>query len=110
MEGDGKGMMWFFFSSRRRHTRYISVTGVQTCALPICAVEPFNLAVGLRPIRSGLFHRGTGSFTGFVPVIGSVAATVVGDYTLRGDTDRDVPCCPSPKPGCGSAFLIGEDL
>ena len=26
----------FFFSSRRRHTRYISVTGVQTCALPIC--------------------------------------------------------------------------
>src|ERR1044072_6360628 len=30
---------WFdfvFFSSRRRHTRYISVTGVQTCALPIC--------------------------------------------------------------------------
>ena len=27
--------MVFFFSSRRRHTRYISVTGVQTCALPI---------------------------------------------------------------------------
>ena len=28
-------MVLFFFSSRRRHTRYISVTGVQTCALPI---------------------------------------------------------------------------
>ena len=27
--------LFFFFSSRRRHTRYISVTGVQTCALPI---------------------------------------------------------------------------
>ena len=27
--------VFFFFSSRRRHTRYISVTGVQTCALPI---------------------------------------------------------------------------
>ena len=27
----------FFFSSRRRHTRYISVAGVQTCALPICS-------------------------------------------------------------------------
>ena len=25
----------FFFSSRRRHTRYRGVTGVQTCALPI---------------------------------------------------------------------------
>ena len=27
----------FFFSSRRRHTRFRGVTGVQTCALPICA-------------------------------------------------------------------------
>src|ERR1051325_9633878 len=26
----------FFFSSRRRHTRLRTVTGVQTCALPIC--------------------------------------------------------------------------
>src|SRR5881394_4480787 len=26
----------FFFSSRRRHTRLDGVTGVQTCALPIC--------------------------------------------------------------------------
>src|SRR5210317_946051 len=24
----------FFFSSRRRHTRFLNVTGVQTCALP----------------------------------------------------------------------------
>src|SRR3546814_10502521 len=27
----------FLFSSRRRHTRCALVTGVQTCALPICA-------------------------------------------------------------------------
>src|SRR3546814_10441794 len=32
----------FFFSSRRRHTRCALVTGVQTCALPICyATEDF---------------------------------------------------------------------
>src|ERR1043166_3947440 len=34
----------FFFSSRRRHTRFRNVTGVQTCALPICVhllVEAF---------------------------------------------------------------------
>src|SRR3546814_4450498 len=30
--------MFFFFSSRRRHTRCALVTGVQTCALPICAI------------------------------------------------------------------------
>src|SRR3546814_8195314 len=28
----------FFFSSRRRHTRCALVTGVQTCALPICLI------------------------------------------------------------------------
>src|SRR3546814_17133434 len=30
--------LFFFFSSRRRHTRCALVTGVQTCALPICIV------------------------------------------------------------------------
>src|SRR3546814_1989630 len=30
----------FFFSSRRRHTRCALVTGVQTCALPICSMMP----------------------------------------------------------------------
>src|SRR3546814_5935963 len=29
--------MCFVFTSRRRHTRCALVTGVQTCALPICA-------------------------------------------------------------------------
>src|SRR3546814_7886182 len=29
-------LLLFFFSSRRRHTRCALVTGVQTCALPIC--------------------------------------------------------------------------
>src|SRR3546814_4291486 len=32
--------VYFFFSSRRRHTRCALVTGVQTCALPICAGRP----------------------------------------------------------------------
>src|SRR3546814_7590581 len=31
------GVVVFFFSSRRRHTRCALVTGVQTCALPISA-------------------------------------------------------------------------
>src|SRR3546814_2382095 len=30
----------FFFSCRRRHTRCALVTGVQTCAPPICGFEP----------------------------------------------------------------------
>src|SRR3546814_2277503 len=31
--------LFFFFSSRRRHTRCALVTGVQTCALPISFLE-----------------------------------------------------------------------
>src|SRR3546814_6315291 len=33
-------IIYFFFSSRRRHTMCALVTGVQTCALPIPAVAP----------------------------------------------------------------------
>src|SRR3546814_8045802 len=35
MFSDTYHMAYFFFSSRRRHTRCALVTGVQTCALPI---------------------------------------------------------------------------
>src|SRR3546814_3192716 len=34
----------FFFSSRRRHTRCALVTGVQTCALPICTCNGWDAA------------------------------------------------------------------
>src|SRR3546814_6239467 len=34
---------YFFFSSRRRHTRCALVTGVQTCALPISLPAPSPL-------------------------------------------------------------------
>src|SRR3546814_1218819 len=44
--------MFFFFSSRRRHTRCALVTGVQTCALPICwAGGVVLLALALRARR-----------------------------------------------------------
>src|SRR3546814_4164230 len=39
---------FFFFSSRRRHTRCALVTGVQTCALPI-----FGDRVQERPLARG---------------------------------------------------------
>src|SRR3546814_13913928 len=43
--------MFFFFSSRRRHTRCALVTGVQTCALPIYPglVEGTPLSPGWLP-------------------------------------------------------------
>src|SRR3546814_5697597 len=48
----------FFFSSRRRHTRCALVTGVQTCALPICTEAlPETLQEALGRIAHG---RGPG--------------------------------------------------
>src|SRR3546814_5099260 len=62
-------LCFFFFSSRRRHTSCALVTGVQTCALPICAggraAEPARdqpeaaaeaRAVSVRPLCAGQ-HR-----------------------------------------------------
>src|SRR3546814_3897497 len=49
----------FFFSSRRRHTRCALVTGVQTCALPICLslpstrVDAFNVDLANELTRNG---------------------------------------------------------
>src|SRR3546814_1770777 len=40
--------LFFFFSSRRRHTRCALVTGVQTCALPISAP--------LSPVTTGIIN------------------------------------------------------
>src|SRR3546814_19104198 len=52
-----------FFSSRRRHTRCALVTGVQTCALPICnfCFNPDGLAARSgngpdRPAITGFLH------------------------------------------------------
>src|SRR3546814_2228414 len=36
-------MFYFFFPSKRRHTICALVTGVQTCALPICGVPVIQL-------------------------------------------------------------------
>src|SRR3546814_2055361 len=59
-------LVFFFFSSRRRHTRCALVTGVQTCALPISdeennlsrLTESFHLnldALGVLSFVVGLF-------------------------------------------------------
>src|SRR3546814_15563769 len=57
--------MLFFFSSRRRHTRCALVTGVQTCALPICIMAQrlvrrlcMHCRVPVVPTRSMLEEMG----------------------------------------------------
>src|SRR3546814_3100373 len=53
--------MFFFFSSRRRHTRCALVTGVQTCALPIWTnrLTQFALNATFFPIGIAAQHMFT---------------------------------------------------
>src|SRR3546814_4290211 len=58
--GFGITFVFFFFSSRRRHTRCALVTGVQTCALPIyqnvkdalLAASELDTRLIMRPLRN----------------------------------------------------------
>src|SRR3546814_7172075 len=47
-------VLYFFFSSRRRHTRCALVTGVQTCALPISALRAFRNRPCVHPSNAKL--------------------------------------------------------
>src|SRR3546814_20428838 len=75
----------FFFSSRRRHTSCALVTGVQTCALPICTADCASSA------RFACCAR--------------VAACVVND-----DCAALIDCSPPSNstlpPSCASAFAL----
>src|SRR3546814_8251359 len=54
-------LAFFFFSSRRRHTRCALVTGVQTCALPIFALDAAAAArrkAFVDAAREGFFTNG----------------------------------------------------
>src|SRR3546814_4112275 len=55
-------LFFFFFSSKRRHTRCALVTGVQTCALPISAVEMQQATLARAvPIAAGLVVLAAGA-------------------------------------------------
>src|SRR3546814_8592125 len=56
--------MCCFFSSRRRHTRCALVTGVQTCALPICFLAN---VVGIFLIRNVSHYPGVEGSSFIIP-------------------------------------------
>src|SRR3546814_7413366 len=68
-------VLFFFFSSRRRHTRCALVTGVQTCALPILA-----LVAWIYWINRELFRGGGFSALELVCYLIAVPALIIGWY------------------------------
>src|SRR3546814_814703 len=66
---------FFFFSSRRRHTRCALVTGVQTCALPIWGVSMASSGVGSMPHMAIVqLEKSTGAKILHVPYKGAAPA------------------------------------
>src|SRR3546814_8708586 len=61
-------LLFVFFTGRRRHTRCALVTGVQTCALPICfppsAALPGGQPQASQGRQSGLYSPGKADASG----------------------------------------------
>src|SRR3546814_1539996 len=76
-------VLCFLFSSRRRHTRCALVTGVHTCALPICRLRAPVLGAVRHPLRGR--HRRGNRIHAVRPAGGRVLAR---DHPPRGALDR----------------------
>src|SRR3546814_18522335 len=107
-------VLWFFFSSRRRHTRCALVTGVQTCALPIFLLTHSD--AGNRTCAGRRIVRWSEKPLGFLIfrspelsawpleadwLAGSAAAgdacPTMSQRLLAGETAAAVPALPDPR-------------
>src|SRR3546814_12404687 len=83
-------MFFFFFASRRRHTRCALVTGVQTCALPIYSQAPFAALLGRRPRDAAHGRRAE-----------PAAASVLGSRSPEAPARADAGIDPRGRGGAG---------
>src|SRR3546814_7160434 len=83
--------MLVFFSSRRRHTRCALVTGVQTCALPILAMNAAAINKAIRDIAddrfSGMMDRQSRTIKGLWSNLLDMLANFQLDVADRGFFD-----------------------
>src|SRR3546814_7641317 len=94
-------MSIFFFSSRRRHTRFALVTGVQTCALPISFGAAGIVTAEAAPSGQGIAGIwATGSEGGRVQIYQCGAALcgkIVDATRIRANPDQRDERNPDPK-------------
>src|SRR3546814_2960919 len=83
-------MCFFFFSSRRRHTRCALVTGVQTCALPISLligqIERSPMMCANEAVERGKINRGVRLLVHTLEIAASICR--LHDIAV----DRSTPC------------------
>src|SRR3546814_9964809 len=81
--------VFFFFSSRRRHTRGALVTGVQTCALPICTVELVALDLSTRAACDTAVQAAVDAFGRLDIVVHNSAIFPFTPFEALGDEEFD---------------------
>src|SRR3546814_3717723 len=96
-------VFFFFFSSRRRHTSCSLVTGVQTCALPICFIgctlaasmlpvrafaAPATLAAPAAGVNSKLFDRAMAAMSRHAASLAATDRIAIADFSMASATAR----------------------
>src|SRR3546814_8481715 len=95
------GLFMFFFSSIRRHTRCALVTGVQTCALPICAAAAIPMSIHHLVKLDGPTRRNEESRAGILDDCGrgkpltrsKIVESIDRSLTLLAPRQQDAPHC-----------------
>src|SRR3546814_17192863 len=94
----------FFFSSRRRHTRCALVTGVQTCALPISALE-----AGMAGDQHQPACKGIAEIHGFPSIRhGAWPANAPWGAAVRANTPSRAGCPSSPAGQDRKSVVYGK--
>src|ERR1043166_79318 len=111
----------FFFSSRRRHTRFRNVTGVQTCALPICRKTPpisFKYPVPMETESHRYLPHvtkrgrnvlwGAGALLAGAAIAGIVALFTLSSHGGPAGAPNQVTLANAPAPPQGAVVLAEE--
>src|SRR3546814_19917795 len=87
--------LYFFFTSRRRHTRCALVTGVQTCALPQAVPRGWSAA-----------RRSSSTRTVLILVAAPLPIAILSTFPIRkGLIDHALLRFPTRAGGGGASFL-----
>src|SRR3546814_2186108 len=90
-----------FFSSRRRHTRCALVTGVQTCALPICyvgrVVGNAGVSDGIQPAAVRIGEPMPATDTSAGSSAAAQLAALVEENTSPAGPPKAMPAPPPPS-------------